>query len=290
MGPGHGRRGREAKQPRIVVTTTPKPVPHVVDLVRQAESNDRIHITTGSMLENRANLSELALRQILGKYEGTRVGQQEIEGILLTDVEGALWKLEWIERNRMSVEEFEDEIGYDAMKLMKVTVDPAITNHQGSDETGIIVAGADVQGRYYVFDDATVKASAKAWTSRSVELYHEWQADEVVVESNQGGDVWVEMIVDEDDKVPARKVHASISKRLRAEPIARLYEQNRVVHVGGFPRLEDQMTTWVPLDGPGSPDRIDALVWNIAEMERELGNDVVVPAVGIGRKSPWAVD
>ena len=176
------------------------------------------------------------------------------------------------------------------MAAIYVAVDPAITSTSSSDETGIITVGGDRTRNYWVLSDASIRTTPDGWVNRAIAEYQEWSADCILVEANQGGDAWASMIHNVDPTVNTRKVHASISKRLRAEPVAALYEQGRVHHVGMFAKLEDQLTTWLPFDKASSPDRLDALVWGIGELQRAVKQaDVVVP-FGATRASPWKIN
>lgn len=249
---------RLGARPRVVVTTTPRPVKLVRDLVKAPTS----HVTRGSTFDNAVNLAPSFLDAVKRKYEGTRLGRQELNAEILDDTPGALWSREIIDRLRVKV----------APELTRVVVaiDPAVTSGEDSDETGIVAAGVGVDGHGYVLDDASIRATPHAWARRAVNLYHERKADRLVAEANNGGDMIEHVVRSCDAEVSFKKVHASRGKTTRAEPISALYEQNKIHHVGEFSQLEDQMTTYVPgLDG--SPDRLDALVWALTELM--LGQD-----------------
>jgi len=233
-------------------------------------------------MDNAPNLSGVALDELIRDYDGTRIGRQELHGELLLDVEGALWDLATIEANRVT-EPPKD------LATIYVAVDPATTSTDRSDETGIVTVGGDQTRNFWVLSDASIKATPDGWTRRAIAEYHDWNADCILVEGNQGGDAWRDMIHNLDPTVNVRKVNASVSKRLRAEPVAALYEQGRVHHVGMFQKLEDQMVTWTPYDRKGSPDRIDALVWGIAEMDRSSKRPSPVVPFQETRRSPWSV-
>jgi phage terminase large subunit-like protein len=270
---------RLGKYPQSVVTTTPRPTKVIRDLI----NDETVPVSTGSTYDNAANLAASFLHRMESKYEGTRLGRQELHAELLEDVEGALWKQADIDRDRVR------HVPPNLSRIV-VAVDPAITSTAASDETGIIVAGATPDRQFYILTDASARDTPDGWVRRVVAEYEAWSADVVYVEANQGGDAWLSMISNIDPGVNARKVHASLSKRLRAEPVAALYEQSRVHHVGAFDQLEDQCCTWDPHDrSAGSPDRIDALVWAIGELDRVLRTpDAVVP-FGTTRPNPWKI-
>lgn len=251
---------REAQDPRIIVTTTPKPVEHVKALIERSKTDPKVHITTGSTLENYANLSDAALEELKAAYAGTRLGRQELEGEFLEDVEGALWTYALIDATRVRELPNDDQIA-----RVVVAIDPAITSGEKSDETGIVTAALTKDGHIYILSDATMKGSPDAWARAAVLEYERVGADCIVVEANQGGDSWKTIIGTVAPNIRVKKVHATSGKRLRAEPVSALYEQAKVHHVGVFPELEAQLVTWTPFD-PSSPDRMDALVWAVTEL------------------------
>jgi predicted phage terminase large subunit-like protein len=169
--------------------------------------------------------------------------------------EGALWSYDLIERQRTTRP--------DNLTRIVVAVDPAATNKKTSDETGIVIAGTDANGNGYVLQDVSLKASPAGWAQAAIQAYHRWQANVIVVETNNGGDM-VEHTIHSVENVPVKQVRASRGKHTRAEPIAALYENGRIFHAGTFHDLEDQLTTWTP--GDDSPDRLDALVWAMTEL------------------------
>lgn len=243
--------------PRVVVTTTPKNTP----LYRSVLKRPTTVVTRGTTYENIANLAPGFAEDIITQYEGTRLGRQELYAELLDDAEGALWNRQMLEALRVQ----------EAPQLVRVVVavDPAVTAGAESSETGIIVAGLGTDWHGYVLDDRTVRASPDGWGRRAVDAYHEWGADRVVAEVNQGGDMVEHVIRTVDATVSYKAVRASRGKQTRAEPISALYEQGRVHHVGYFAHLEDQMCSWEP--GLESPDRMDALVWAITELMLDAG-------------------
>lgn len=241
-------------RPRVVVTTTPRPTKLVKDLVK----SETTIVTTGSTYDNRENLAPVFFSHVVSKYEGTRLGRQELRAEILDDTPGALWTLLDIEAHR--VEHVPE------LKRIVVGVDPAMTSGETSDETGIIVAGIDHRNHVYVTGDLSDRMSPAEWARVAVNAYHEYKADRIVAEVNNGGDLVETVIRTIDKNVAYRKVHASKGKTTRAEPVAALYEQGKVHHVGMFAKLEDQMCSWVPKPGAKSPDRMDALVWTIYDL------------------------
>ena len=246
---------RLGEHPRTVVTTTPKPVSLVRNLVSRTDGS--VKIVRGSTFDNAANLAPQALIELQLRYNGTRLGRQELYGELLEDIEGALWTRKMIDDARVT----------EAPNLTKicVAIDPAVTSGEDSDETGMIVAGVSMDGQYYVLYDGTLRASPDGWARRAVELYHQYKANRIVAEKNNGGDMVGSVIHHVDPRVPIKLVTATRGKQVRAEPVSALYEQGKVHHVGGFNELEDQMVSWTP-DSGSSPDRMDALVWAITEL------------------------
>jgi predicted phage terminase large subunit-like protein len=244
---------RLGNNPRAVVTTTPKPIP----LVKELLASPTTFVTRGSSYENRRNLAPAFFQQIIRKYEGTRLGRQELNAEILDDFPGALWARDLINQ-KTNEEEDRDRV--------VVAIDPAVTSGEDSDETGIIVASKGVDGLYYVLDDLTCKLTPNGWAMRAVNAYHRFKADRIVAETNNGGDMVLDTIKRVDPEVSLRKVTATRGKRVRAEPIAALYEQGRVFHQTAFPELEDQMCSFVPDDVLGPDDRVDALVWALTEL------------------------
>ena len=253
---------RLGARPQMIITTTPRPTKLIRSLVDRAD----VHLTSGSTFENKANLAESALQTFKERYEGTRLGRQELYAEVLSDIEGALWTFRMIE-NAVTVD---DEV-IEEMEEIVVGVDPAVTANENSDETGIVVASRDVNGKFYVCDDVSGVYSPEQWARKAIDCYYEYQADRIVCEVNQGGDLVTKLIRDIDQNVPVKAVRATRGKMLRAEPIASLYEQNKVHHLGRFPKLEDQMTTYDGKTGNKSPDRLDALVWAITELSESSG-------------------
>jgi phage terminase large subunit-like protein len=244
---------RLGDDPRVIVTTTPKPTPMVKELVR----NPNAYITKGSTYENRENLAPAFLEAIVGKYEGTRLGRQELNAEILDDNPDALWQRKDIDDNRVSK----------VPELIRIVVgvDPAATSKQGADDTGIVVAGIDKNKHGYILGDYTCHLSPKQWAIEAIAAFNKHQADRVVGETNNGGEMVEHTLRTVDPGIPFKSVHASRGKQTRAEPISSYYEQGRIHHVGSFPALEDQMCDWVP-GISDSPDRVDALVWALTEL------------------------
>lgn len=253
---------RLGQKPQCVITTTPKPTPIIKNLVKR----DGTVVTRGSTFDNAENLAPAALQQLKEKYEGTRLGRQELYAEVLDDIEGALWTWRLVEKAKAQ------EGSAPQLTRIVVAVDPAVTGNEDSDETGIVVAGVE-DGKYYVLDDLSLRGSPDQWARQAVEAYHHYGADRIVAEVNNGGDLVEKVIRTIDRSVPYTAVRASRGKILRAEPIAALYEQGKVFHCGTFKELEDQMTSYTPTSRK-SPDRLDALVWALTELGRSSGQAV----------------
>lgn len=257
---------------RIIATGTPKGRSGIPPLLI---GDPAVPVTRMRTIDNARNLSAPMLKALRERYEGTRLGRQELEGEILDDVEGALWSWDLIEGNRIE-ERPEGLTDPGGLSRVVVAVDPAISNSEESDETGIVVAGIDRHGEGYVLADHSLKASPKGWADRAIAAYHDEMGDRIIAEKNQGGDMVEATLHSVDPTVPVKLVWASRGKRTRAEPIAALYEQGKIHHVGAFPDLESQMTSWTP-DDPDSPDRLDALVWAMTELM--LGTAVSGPPI-----------
>jgi phage terminase large subunit-like protein len=249
---------RVGDKPQVVVATTPRPIP----ILKQIMADTRTVKSLGHTIDNKANLPAPFLKYILERYEGTRLGRQELAGEILDDNPGALWKREWIEKLRLRE--------HPPLQRIVVAIDPEATNNENSAETGIIVAGVAKVGdklHGYILDDMSIKASPSGWATAAITGYHKHKADRIIGEVNNGGDMVEHTVRSVDKNVPFKSVHASRGKELRAEPISALYEQGRVHHIGFFPELEDQLCEWV--SGDKSPDRLDALVWALTELMLE---------------------
>ena len=246
---------RLGRDPKVLITTTPKPLP----LLREILKAKTTVISRATTYANRANLAPAFFTQIVSKYEGTRLGRQEISGELLEEAEGALWNRNMIEAARLRGP-------LPRMKRIVVGVDPAITNKAESNLTGIVAAGLGVDGRGYLLADSSGRFTPDGWASRAVAQFDSLKADRIVAEGNQGGEMVRHTIQSVRKGIPVSIVHASRGKQARAEPIAALYEQGKISHAQPFADLEDQMCTWEPLGDMASPDRIDAMVWAFTEL------------------------
>jgi phage terminase large subunit-like protein len=247
---------RLGDDPRTIVTTTPRPTKEIRELVGSATTV----VTRGSTFDNADNLAPAFLERILAKYEGTRLGRQELYAEILDDVPGALWSRAMLEHAVTAC-----PCPVPDTERLVVAIDPAVTSGEDSDSTGIVVAGRFDKSAV-VLADLTCRLSPDGWAKRAVEAYHEYQADRIVAEANQGGDLVKTVLRTVDPTVPVKLVHATRGKRVRAEPVAALYEQLRVFHTAVFPELEDELVTWTP-DSPHSPDRLDALVWALTDLD-----------------------
>lgn len=252
--------------PKTIVTTTPRPT----TLVKKLMSRKNVYITTGSTFDNAANLAAPALKLLKERYEGTRLGRQELYAQLLLDVPGALWTLGQLEQCRATV--------VPVLRRIVVGVDPAVTATSASNSTGIVVAGLGDDKKGYVLADYTLVGSPDTWAKQVVRAYELHDADCVVAEVNQGGDLVSSVLKTVSPNMKVKQVRATKGKILRAEPIAGLYEQGKVFHVGHFKQLEDQMTNFSPLTQNSSPDRLDALVWALTDL---MLKNTALPSVGL---------
>ncbi len=253
---------RLGDHPQQVITTTPRNVP----ILKAILANPTTVSTHAPTEANRANLAKSFLDEVKARYQGTRLGRQELEGVLVEDTEGALWTSPMLEAARCDVPP--------AFSRIVVAVDPPVTGHAGSDECGIVVAGVVAEGpparwKAYVIEDASVAAARPTdWARAAIEARERHGAERVVAEVNQGGDLVEEVMRQIDPLVPFRAVRAARGKAARAEPVAALYEQGRVFHLRGLGELEDQMCRMTAhgYEGKGSPDRVDALVWAVHDL------------------------
>jgi phage terminase large subunit-like protein len=259
---------RSSDTPQVCVTTTPRPIPVLKEII----ADKTTVMTKGSTFENQSNLPAKFLQKLRNTYSGTRLGRQELEAEILDDIPGALWTRESFDPP--DSKEFMGRVK-DTPELQRivVSVDPSGTKGSSGDveksnDVGIVVAGLGIDGRGYVLADWTCNLSPDGWGRRAVAAFHEFSADRIVAETNFGG-AMVEHVVKTIDKdVPYKEVRASRGKVARAEPVAALYEQGRVSHVGSLKDLEDQMCEIGPegFIGEGSPDRVDAVVWGLTEL------------------------
>ncbi|PCJ95679.1 MAG: ATP-binding protein [Hyphomicrobiales bacterium] len=248
---------RLGDNPRQVVTTTPRAVP----IIKRLLGEDGVVVSRATTYDNEANLAPTFLKSIVSRYEGTHLGRQELMGELLDDRAGALW-------NRAALEQLRVESRPELVRVV-VAIDPPASSGENADACGIVVAGVTVNGTGYVLEDASVQqASPSKWAHHAVAAFHRHEADRVVAEVNQGGEMVAAVLRQVEPDLPLKMVHARRGKWLRAEPVAALYEQGRVHHLGTFGALEDEMCLF-GIDGlPGgkSPDRLDALVWALSEL------------------------
>lgn len=244
-------------QPRVCVTTTPRPLPFLKALM----ADPGTAISRAASVLNAAHLAPGFLADMERKYAGTALGRQELLGEIVEETDGGLWRRDWIDRQRVQAAP--------ALRRIVVAVDPPVTATAQSDACGIIVCGEGEDGRGYVLADRSLQGCPPhEWARAAVAAYHDYQADRIVAETNQGGDLVVSVLRQVDDAVPVRKVTATRGKWLRAEPVAALYAEGRVAHAGRFQVLEDQMLMF---SGDGrvrgrSPDRLDALVWGLTDL------------------------
>jgi len=247
---------RHGSKPQAVVTTTPRPKEILRELLKREHKD--VAVSRGSTYDNVANLADRFVKEVIKQYKGTRLERQEIYGEVLSSFEGALWNYDLLDRVRVSEHPILTRIG--------VGVDPAISSDEGADLTGIISAGTATNGHAYVLGDHSLRASPEGWARKAVAVYHDLQADFIVAEKNQGGEMVESTIRAIDPNANVRLVHASRAKITRAEPIAARYEQGKVHHVGTLPELEDQMCLLLPGRLKKSPDRADGLVWVLTEL------------------------
>lgn len=266
--------------PRVLVTTTPRPLPIIKDIMAKRGTET----TRGKTLDNADNLAAEFIEDIMEKYAGTRLGRQELDGEIVDDFPGALWQRRMIDETRVDAAP--------DMARVVVAIDPSGTDGDDEgDDVGIVVAGRGVDGRGYVLADDTCKLSPDGWARRAVTAYHRHEADRIVAERNFGGAMVKAVIKAADASVPYKEVTASRGKVARAEPVSALYEQGRVSHVGAQAKLEDEMClmTSSGFAGEGSPNRVDALVWALTEVmlghqRPETRNDPVsIPSLSFRR-------
>lgn len=257
---------RIGAHPRGVVTTTPRPIP----LIKALVNDPTVAVTKGITYDNSANLAPSFLAAIRRKYEGTRLGRQELNAEILDDNPNALWQQARIDALRVV------DAPWDHMQRVAVAVDPAVSSNADSDDTGIVAGGrapcrllptCDGDVHAFVFDDDSGIYTPAQWAGRVSALHHRREGDRVIGEVNNGGDlVEANLRASGDANIPFHAVRASRGKEVRAEPVSSLYEQGKVHHVGTFAKLEDEMTQWDPLAGMRSPSRMDALVWLLTDL------------------------
>ena len=250
---------RLGSNPLCIVTSTPRPTRFLMDLEQRTDKQERACtvVTRGRTQDNFKNLSPVFISTIISKYEHTRLGRQELEGEFLSDNPEALWKRSDIDNNRVRQ--------IPELTYVVIGVDPSATSKAGSDDTGIIAAGKSKEGHFYIFGDYTCHLTPQGWGEAVLTAYHKHEANMVIGETNQGGEMVQHTLKTIDPKIPFKAVHSSRGKSIRAEPVSALYEQGKVHHFGTFPELEDELCEWTP--GADSPDRLDALVFALTELE-----------------------
>jgi len=244
---------RLGDRPRAIITTTPKPRPKLLELLKDTRT-----VLTTAHTDDNPYLHADVRAELYHQYGGTRLGRQELAAEVLTDVPGALWTRDRLEQNR--VREHAD------LLRIVVAVDPSGGSSEGHAEVGIVAAGKGADGHAYILRDVSERLSPERWAARAVNLYRDLNADRIIAEANFGGQMVESTIRTVDAKVPVKLVSASRGKRLRAEPISALDEQGKIHIVGSLPMLEDQLSSWVPDSGDPSPDRLDAMVWAVTEL------------------------
>ena len=287
---------RLGKHPKIIATTTPLPVQLIKDLV----VDKRCAVTRGRTDDNTANIPAVTLQAWHDKYDGTRLGRQELDGDILDDVPGALWQRAWLDDHRIPIgnnikwhEADSDETRPAAasilaelasleIRLVRVVValDPAVTSGEDADESGILVVGRAASGHYYVLADYTIRDVPSVVMDKVIQAYDDWEANGVIVEVNNGGE-YIPGMLDATTKllrhgvIPVEKVRAKKAKRVRAEPVSAIYGKFQVHHVGTHTHLEDQLCVWTP-EQVASPDRMDALVYGVLHLDDQGGSDTLI--------------
>lgn len=248
---------RLGERPRQIITTTPRPL----NLLKQLMEDGGTIVDRAATKANRQFLAAGFIKRITSQYAGTRLGRQELEAEILDDRPDALW-------HRAQLDQLRIKLAPELMRIV-VAVDPPVTSHEKSDACGIIIAGLDERGQGIVLADETLnRASPLNWARAAVRAYHQFEADRIIAEVNQGGEMVETLIRQVDANVAIRSVRATRGKYIRAEPVAALYEQGRVRHVGNLPLLEDELCDFGPggLSNSKSPDRLDALVWALTDL------------------------
>lgn len=262
------RFGLRLGSPRTIITTTPKPIPLFIELLKRPG----VHVTSGRTYDNESNLAQEFLTELRSQYEGTRIGRQEIDAEVLEDVEGALW--DWGMIHRLYPSESPQ------YRRIVVGVDPSISASGSGDACGIVAAGITPTHQIHVLQDRTLNGSPLAWSRQAVKLAIELEADAMVYEVNQGGAMVSETLKlalkSLDHHIRLIPIHAARGKTLRAEPVVSLYEQGKVEHIGNLAALEEEMTGWVPDISTRSPNRVDALVYALTELAIKVRKPFIV--------------
>lgn len=267
--------------PKCVVATTPRPIPTLRKLI----ADNKTFVTRGRTADNAVNLAEPFLRTVTERYGGTRLGRQELEGEMLDDMPGALWKRAWLDEGRRPKPE--------TIERVVVAIDPAASAGETADETGIVCAGvaldSDKIRRGYVLEDCSVRGSPEEWARAAVAAFDRWDADKIIAEANNGGEMITTVLKTVRPHLPVELVHASRGKAVRAEPISALFEQGRVHLCGSFPELEDQLCAFTPwIDrAKGSPDRADAMVWALSALFDRMNAKPQAPRPQRNHSGSW---
>jgi predicted phage terminase large subunit-like protein len=283
---------RLGAKPQVLITTTPKPVKLLRDILNKEDiKSGVVRLISGSTFENQANLAPNFVENIWKMYGNSPLGRQELFAVLLEDLEGALWKRAWFKYAKRR------ELAEMQFTRIVAAIDPAVTSKSSSDQTGICVAAKGIDDNYYVLHLQGYTLTPQGWAEEAVRLYKEKGADKIVAEINNGGDMveatirHVTKYANEYGKVvpingqdlPIKTIHASRGKRTRAEPIAALYEQGRVIHAQMFKDAEDQLALFTG-DPSEKDDMVDALVWALTELSEGEFREYVKPRVGGFRK------
>jgi phage terminase large subunit-like protein len=237
------------------VTTTPRPT----KLLKRLFNDPDVVVTRGSTFENAKNLAKPFLEYIRQHYEKRWLGRQEIYAEFVDEQEGALWTHSLLEKAREAYQNV-------SLTRIVIAIDPALSHGPGSDETGIIAAGLTHEGIGVILEDLSLKGPSHLWIRKAIEVYHRLKADRIVAEVNMGGELVEQLLRTYDPTISYKPVRALRGKSLRAEPIAALYERGQVWHANAFPKLDDQLCSYVPGTSSKSPDRLDALVWALTEL------------------------
>ena len=254
---------RKGKNPQILISSTPKNQAWFINFAKQIELKNPLYsITVGSTREN-PYLPESFIHAMYNSYEGKRIGRQELNAEILTDTPGSLWDYEIIEKNRISIDEFQKRV-----KLVRtvIGIDPAMSHSEESDETGIIIAGLDELGHVYILNDSSGKHDPLKWANITYKSFINFKCNTVVVEKNAGGNLCEVNLRNVCQNLPIKMVSAKNGKLIRAEPVAALYYKDKVHHVGVFDKLEYQMTHYCANPKDKSPDRLDAMVYAVLEL------------------------
>lgn len=268
---------RLGENPQVIVTTTPKPVPLFLDVIKQPTT----WVVKGSSYENRANLSPAFFTEVITKYEGSALGRQELEAEIIEEIPDALWNIKNLDKNRVS---YDDVVSGRVPEFLSIVlaIDPATTSNKNSAETGMAVVAYGEDDHFYVLHLESYKEQPDDWAKRALKLFEFYRCDKMIAEVNNGGDLVQSIIKNFNPNQKIQAVHASSGKRARADPIAVLYEQNRVHHVGSFTKAEQQMVTFNPIvNKTGLVDCVDALVWGMTWLvQMTQGRSTYRPAVG----------